>query len=207
MEQTGDGHHPHADGAGVSVVVGAAGTGKTHALAVANEAWESTATRSSAARCRPAPRTSCKPARIPSFTLDALLAGFDRSPSRRLAAGRGRGDEAAMVGTRKLARLLDHAANGRAKVVLVGDHHQLPAIEAGGAFAALAQQLGAIHLTNNQRQGDPIERAALSELRAGDPARAIDLLDRARPRPRPRREADAAQMVKDWLPAALDRQA
>ena len=71
----------------------------------------------------------------------------------------------------------DHAAHARAKVVLVGDHHQLPAIEAGGAFAALAERLGAIHLTNNQRQGDPIERAALSELRAGDPARAIDLLD------------------------------
>ena len=33
------------DGAGVSVVVGAAGTGKTHALAVARQVWEPTATR------------------------------------------------------------------------------------------------------------------------------------------------------------------
>ncbi len=40
-------------------------------------------------------------------------------------------DEAAIVGTRKLARLLDHAEAARAKIVLVGDHYQLPEIDAG----------------------------------------------------------------------------
>ena len=39
-----------------------------------------------------------------------------------------------MVGTRKLARLIDHATTAGAKVVLVGDPCQLPEIDAGGAF-------------------------------------------------------------------------
>ncbi len=198
-----------SDGAGVSVVVGAAGTGKTHALAVANEAWQqhgyTVVGCALSARAANELQTS---AQIPSFTLDSLLAGFDRSPSRRLKPDTVVVvDEAAMVGTRKLARLMDHAAQAHAKVVLVGDHHQLPAIEAGGAFAVLAQRLGAIHLTNNQRQGDPIERAALSELRAGDPVRAIDLLDYGNRISRHRdRDGAYAAMVKDWLPAALNRQ-
>jgi ATP-dependent exoDNAse (exonuclease V) alpha subunit len=46
---------------------------------------------------------------------------------------------AAIVGTRKLARLLDHAHHASAKVVLVGDPCQLPEIEAGGVFTGLAQ--------------------------------------------------------------------
>ena len=46
-----------------------------------------------------------------------------------------------MVGTRQLARLLDHAQRRQVKVVLVGDPHQLPEIDAGGLFRALATRL------------------------------------------------------------------
>ena len=47
-------------------------------------------------------------------------------------------DGAAMVGTRKLGQLFDHAAAANApKVVLIGDHHQLPEIDAGGTFAGI----------------------------------------------------------------------
>ncbi|MFX4366103.1 AAA family ATPase, partial [Acinetobacter baumannii] len=40
-------------------------------------------------------------------------------------------DEAGMVGTRQLERVLSHAASAGAKVVLVGDPQQLQSIEAG----------------------------------------------------------------------------
>ena len=63
-----------------------------------------------------------------------------------------------MVGTRKLARLIDHATTAGAKVVLVGDPCQLPEIDAGGAFRGLRARLGASDLIENRRQTAPWER-------------------------------------------------
>ena len=67
-----------------------------------------------------------------------------------------------MVGTRKLARLLDHADAAGAKVVLVGDPRQLPEIDAGGLLAGLAERLPGVQLTENRRQRDAWERQALA---------------------------------------------
>jgi hypothetical protein len=77
-------------------------------------------------------------------------------------------DEAGMLGSRKLARLLDHAERAGAKVVLVGDDRQLAAIEAGGGFRGLRLRLGASELTENRRQQQTWERGAVEHLRTGD---------------------------------------
>jgi ATP-dependent exoDNAse (exonuclease V) alpha subunit len=77
-------------------------------------------------------------------------------------------DEAATLGSCKLARLLDYAADARTKVVLVGDDKQLASIEAGGGFRGLRLRLGASTLTQNRRQAEPWEREAVEHLREGD---------------------------------------
>ena len=76
---------------------------------------------------------------IPSTTLDPLLAALDRRATTLDTRTVVVVDEAGMVGTRKLARLLDHAHAAGAKVVLVGDPRQLPEIDAGGLLAGLAR--------------------------------------------------------------------
>ena len=165
------------DGGGVSVVIGAAGSGKTFALAAGHTAWsrEGYSVIGCALAARAA-RQLQTDSGIPSATLDALLCDLDRPDT----PGLGRrtvivADEAAMIGTRKLARLLDHAHRAGAKIVLVGDPHQLPEIDAGGAFVGLAERLGAVQLVANRRQRDPVERRALLDLRNG----AIDdVIDR-----------------------------
>jgi conjugative relaxase-like TrwC/TraI family protein len=163
-------------GDGIEVVEGAAGTGKTFALAAARQAWEVSGYRvigcSLAAR---AARQLQDDAGIHAATIDRLLGDFDRHDgsgldSRTILVV----DEAAMVGTRKLVRLLACAEAARAKVVLVGDPCQLPEIDAGGAFRSLQQRLGASRLIDNRRQTMAWERHALAELRAGDPDRAVD---------------------------------
>jgi len=76
-------------------------------------------------------------------------------------------DEAGMLGSRKLTRLLEHAHQARAKVVLVGDDRQLAAIDAGGGFRALRLRLGASELVENRRQHQAWEREALDLVRSG----------------------------------------
>ena len=61
-------------------------------------------------------------------------------------------DEAGMIGSRQMERLLSHARTAGAKVVLVGDPEQLQAIEAGAAFRAIAERVGAIEITEIRRQ-------------------------------------------------------
>lgn len=157
-------------GAGVEVVVGKAGSGKTHALAVAHEAWTSQDVRvvgcSLAAR---AARGLQDASGVPSTTLHRLLAACDdAAPGSPLPPG---GvvivDEAGMVGTRQLARLLTHAQQQGTKVVLVGDPAQLAEIDAGGLFRGLCNRLPTVELIENRRQSTGWERATVDELRRG----------------------------------------
>ncbi|HLJ07700.1 MAG TPA: AAA family ATPase, partial [Acidimicrobiia bacterium] len=162
-------------GAGVEVVVGVAGSGKTFALAAARDAWEAAGHRvlGAALSARAAAELQ-DGSGIPSATLARLLADLDRPDAGGLAPHTVLVvDEAAMIGTRQLARLLDHARTDGAKVVLVGDHRQLPEIAAGGAFVGLAVGLDAVELTENRRQREAWERDALAELRHGNPDLAL----------------------------------
>jgi ATP-dependent exoDNAse (exonuclease V) alpha subunit len=161
-------------GHGVDVVIGAAGTGKTVALGAAREVWEET--HQTVIGCALAARAAAgltAGSGIEASTIHRLLASTwvsERLPERCVLVV----DEAGMVGTRRLARLLDLAEASQAKVVLVGDHRQLPEIDAGGAFAELARSLGAVVLRRNRRQVQGWERDALASLRDGDPQKAID---------------------------------
>ncbi len=185
-------------GRGVDVVVGAAGTGKTAALGAARVVWE--ASRHQVIGCALAARAAAgltKGSGIPASTIDRLLSSTAGRllPERCVLVV----DETGMVGTRMLARLLDLAAASSAKVVLVGDHRQLPEIQAGGAFAGLARTLGATTLRRNRRQVERWERDALADLRDGDPQPAIDrYVKEGRVHVGDAARAVQRQMVDDW---------
>jgi ATP-dependent exoDNAse (exonuclease V) alpha subunit len=100
-------------------------------------------------------------------TCDRLLGDLDRGREQLDARTVLVVDEAGMLGSRKLARLLEHAQQVQAKVVLVGDDRQLAAIDAGGGFRALRLRLGASELTENRRQYQAWEREALDLIRSG----------------------------------------
>ena len=161
-------------GRGVEIVVGKAGAGKTFALDAARDAWQTSGIRvvGAALAARAAAELHAG-AGIDSYTIDALLADFDREHGGLVRGSVLVVDEAGMVGTRKLSRLLDRASKADAKVVLVGDHRQLPEIDTGGVFRGLLHRLEPVRLDINRRQRQQWERAALDELRAGDPAQAM----------------------------------
>jgi len=167
-------------GAGVDVVVGKAGAGKTLALAAARLAWEGSGARvfGTALSARAA-RGLAEGAGISSDTLARMLARVGARSLRFGPADVVVLDEAGMVGTRALATLLTATKAAGAKLVLVGDPRQLPEIEAGGALAALVERIGAIELTENRRQREPWERLALDALRLGHAEVALATYERA----------------------------
>jgi ATP-dependent exoDNAse (exonuclease V) alpha subunit len=76
-------------------------------------------------------------------------------------------DEAGMVGTRQLERVLSRAAEAGAKVVLVGDPQQLQSIEAGAAFRSIPNVMGGVEITEVRRQREDWQRDATRDLATG----------------------------------------
>lgn len=161
------------DGQGVTVVEGAAGVGKTFALAACREAFEGAG--HVVAGCALAGRAALGlevEAGIPSTTIASAL---HRLRSETLPAGSVLVvDEAGMVGSRQLAELVDIADRDEAKLVLVGDPAQLQPIDAGGAFRSLGDHLGRTTVTETIRQEQEWERQALTALRGGRADEAVE---------------------------------
>jgi conjugative relaxase-like TrwC/TraI family protein len=190
-------------GDGVDVVRGVAGAGKTYALAAAADAFR--AGGHPIVGCALAAKAAARledATGIPSMSVDRMLYGLDRGRAAFPVGQVVVVDEAAMVGTRKLHRLLDYAEQWRTKVVLIGDPCQLPEIEAGGAFAALERTLGASEVSNNRRQVEAWERQALQHLRNGDVEAALDLYHGMS---RIHETGDTRdRLVRDWVAARRD---
>lgn len=190
-----------ASGDGVEVVPGVAGSGKTHALAAAHDAWRASGrTVIGTALSAQAARQLEAGSGIPSMTIARLRKALDRAaepglgPDHVLVV-----DEAAMVGTRALADLVSRVHLAGAKIVLIGDACQLPEIEAGGAFAGLARRTDPAALRTNRRQHERWERQALADLRLGHAAEALAAYqahDRIHHDPDPRRSRH--DMVDRW---------
>jgi conjugative relaxase-like TrwC/TraI family protein len=155
-------------GQGVALVVGRAGTGKTFALGMARHAWQLDGYRLLATAPTGIATLSLQGEGFEDVaTCDRLLGDLDRDREQLDARTVLVVDEAGMLGSRKLTRLLQHADQAQAKVVLVGDDRQLAPIDAGGGFRALRLRLGASELTENRRQHQAWEREALELVRSG----------------------------------------
>jgi ATP-dependent exoDNAse (exonuclease V) alpha subunit len=164
-------------GDGVQLINAKAGSGKTSALRAARLAWERSGYQVvGAALAARAAQELRDGAGIQAGTIARLLGDLENPCSSGLVLGSGTVlvvDEAGMVGTRTLARLLEYAGQVGAKVVLCGDVPQLPEIDAGGVFGALWRRLGGASLERNRRQRQAWERDALDALRVGNVAAAI----------------------------------
>ncbi|WP_085027783.1 Ti-type conjugative transfer relaxase TraA [Ensifer aridi] len=159
----------------IAAVLGLAGAGKSTLLAAARVAWESESRRViGAALAGKAAEGLEDSSGIKSRTLASweLTWASGRETLQRwdvLVI-----DEAGMVSSQQMARVLKAAKEAGAKVVLVGDAMQLQPIQAGAAFRAISERVGFAELTGVRRQRDEWARDASRLFARGEIEKGLD---------------------------------
>jgi len=161
-------------GRDLAIVAGYAGTGKSAMLSVARDGWERAGYRVSGATLSGIAAENLESGSgIATRTLASLEHQWaqdrDLLTSRDVLVI----DEAGMIGSRQMERVLTEAERRGAKVVLVGDPEQLQAIEAGAAFRSLAEGHGAVEITEVRRQREDWQRDATRYLATERTSEAI----------------------------------
>ncbi|OOC52441.1 MULTISPECIES: AAA family ATPase [Nocardiopsis] len=160
-------------GHGVEAVVGIAGSGKTTVMDAAHRAWAAAGLSVHGAATA---AVAAAKLRAESGMTSSTVAAQEE----RIAHGSGLEgvdvlvvDEAAMLNDLALADLVVEAGRTGTKLVMVGDPKQFRAIGPGGAFKRVHKLVGGLTLTQNRRQKDPVERAALRIWREGEHATTL----------------------------------
>ncbi|MBB5705293.1 hypothetical protein FHR21_000618 [Sphingopyxis panaciterrulae] len=194
------------EGRDLSVVVGYAGTGKSAMLGVAREAWEEAGFNvRGVALSGIAAEGLENGSGIASRTIASMEHGWSQGRDMLTARDVLVIDEAGMVGTRQMERVLSHAADAGAKVVLVGDPQQLQAIEAGAAFRAIHERHGGVEITEVRRQHEGWQQDATRHLATGRTGEAINAYaERGMVHTAETREQARTELVERW---DRDRQA
>ncbi|MBZ9993153.1 Ti-type conjugative transfer relaxase TraA [Mesorhizobium sp. BH1-1-4] len=194
------------DGRGLGVVVGFAGTGKSAMLGVARQAWAAAGYEvRGAALSGIAAENLESGSGIVTRTIASLEHGWGQGRDLLTARDVLVIDEAGMIGTRQLERVLSHAVDVGAKVVLVGDPQQLQAIEAGAAFRSIHERNGGVEIGQVRRQREDWQRDATRDLATGKIGAAISAYDaQGMVHPAATRDEARAELVQRW---DRDRQA
>jgi conjugative relaxase-like TrwC/TraI family protein len=167
----------------LEVLVGPAGTGKSYTLGSLVGMWREGFGRETfgLAVAQNAVRVLRDEGIEHGANVSQFLAGHERlasgraHPEDRQRFGLQPGqlvviDEASMLSTVDLARLVDIAAAAGAKVLLTGDPQQLDAVDVGGGMRLLTERLEPLRLEEVRRFREPWERQASLGLRDGQAA-------------------------------------
>lgn len=171
-------HVCESDGA-LKLVSGMAGTGKTTLLSAANDVWRAKGFEvKGAALAAVAAKGLEDGAKIESRTVARLLLDIERAEQagERLPINQKTVlvvDEAGMIGTRQMARLIEVAEREKAKLVLVGDEKQLQPIEHGAPFKAIGSIVGRSELKDIKRQKEEWAKDAVYSVAGGESERAL----------------------------------
>src|SRR5712692_2455471 len=165
----------------IEALTGFAGAGKSAAIAAARDAWQAEGYRVlGGALSGIAAENLQRESGVESRTLASWEKGWREGRERLNHRDVLVIDEAGMVGSRQLERIVSEASERGVKVVLVGDAEQLQPIEAGAAFRAIAERVGYQELSGIRRQREAWQREASGDFARGAPGRAFDRYEKHR---------------------------
>ena len=140
-------------GGDLSAIVGHAGTGKSFTLRSVKEAFESAGYRLHGVALAGVAAEGLEiSSGIRATTIQRKFFDWDNGRDRLNRRSVLVIDEAGMVGTRQMDRLLSEAKNAGAKALVVGDTKQTQAVEAGGAFRGIVERVEVSRLNEVWRQ-------------------------------------------------------
>ncbi len=158
----------------IACVIGYAGTGKSYMLGAARDAWEREGYNVHGMTLSGIAAENLESGSgIKSHTIANRLINWENGRERLTSKDVVVIDEAGMVGSRQMAKVMDEATCANAKVVLVGDPEQLQAIEAGASFRAIAERVGYVEMTEIRRQQLPWQQEATKQLALGHTGDAL----------------------------------
>jgi len=166
------------DGRQIGIVIGRAGTGKSHTLNAARHAFEAEGywviglapTNAVVADLR-------KDGYGHAATLHRELGQVERDPSRWNAKTVVMVDEAAMMDNGIMAKLLKETERSGARLILAGDDRQFASVARGGMFTELVDLHGAAELKTVHRQRQAYQAKASEDFARGDILAALQAYD------------------------------
>jgi len=209
----------------IRALEGAAGTGKTSTLRVARAIWEEAGYQVIGATVSGKARKELeKGSGITSYTTAFLEFVMDKGVGallnhhghqlKNLLKGKSihdfKGftftakhvlviDEAGMLDTSQITKLIKAVSAAGGMVVMAFDRNQIQAIGPGGAAAALADRYGKVELTNIVRQRDARDIEVVRSIADGKARSALaNLADRGLIAVEPTRDKAMERLVADW---------
>ncbi|WP_285540884.1 Ti-type conjugative transfer relaxase TraA [Brucella sp. NBRC 12950] len=188
------------DRAGISVIVGYAGAGKSTVMNVVRQAYEANGSRVFGAALAGVAVDGLKQSSgISSRTIRSWEVNWARGKRLLQSGDVFVLDEAGMVSTDQMRMIIEHVQKADAKLILLGDHRQLQPIMSGAAFRGIADYVGYRELTGIIRQHNDHHRNASLMLANGKAEDALYVYNALGNIVYSRDEAQAkTSLIKEW---------
>ncbi len=158
------------DSGGLKIIEGRAGAGKSYTMGAVREAYEASGFRV----------VGLSPTN--TVAQDMKKDGFNEASTAHSAIWHQENnqrckkwdrktvilvDEAAMLDTQIMEKILIHADEARAKIILVGDDRQLASVARGGMFTEFKERFGSAEITTVRRQKSEWQKQASTDFSEG----------------------------------------
>lgn len=174
LDQAAALYHVLTTGRTAEVLCGPGGSGKSHCAAFAAKAWkELTGQDVIGVTPSQASRNVLREMGMEAYNFADFLGHTKEKRNKRGAYEIAPGtllilDESSMFSTPDMTDILEYAARSGARVLVMGDHGQLQAVESGGGMMLLATEGEYVQLATPVRFSQEWERDATLQLRAGN---------------------------------------